>query len=281
MSAAQGEPELLVLPDERSVARAAAERLASALAAGVAARGVAHFATTGGSAPGPIYRELTDPGLASTVPWGSVHVWWSDDRFVPRDHPQSNVQLVDQILVNQAAYAGISGSGRVGSDVDIGLVPGVPIPVANIHPFPCTEAIGAGRGPEWCAARYATDLAELIPAVDGWPAFEAMLLGVGPDGHILSVFPGSEAFDRPELAIAVPAPTHVEPYLPRVTLNPAALDVARTLLVVVLGGAKAGVIGEVFGDDRDDRRWPAQRARRAGATWLLDEAAAAEIPARS
>jgi 6-phosphogluconolactonase len=78
--------------------------------------------------------------------------------------------------------------------------------------------------------------------------------------------------------LAIPAPTHIEPHVERVTLNPAVLGVARDLLAVATGSDKAPVLGQVFGDERDPRRWPAQLARRAGATWILDEAAAADLP---
>ena len=116
--------------------------------------------------------------------------------------------------------------------------------------------------------------------MDGWPAFDLMLLGVGDDGHILSVFPGSPALDATELALAIPAPTHIGPHLERVTLNPALVGAAVGVLVVVTGADKAATIGAIFGTDRDPRRWPAQLALRAGATWILDEAAAGGLPDR-
>ena len=77
--------------------------------------------------------------------------------------------------------------------------------------------------------------------------------------------------------MGVPAPTHVEPHLARVTLHPRVLEVARSVILVAHGAAKADVLADVLGDERDERRWPAQLARRAGATWFLDEAAATRI----
>jgi 6-phosphogluconolactonase/glucosamine-6-phosphate isomerase/deaminase len=94
----------------------------------------------------------------------------------------------------------------------------------------------------------------------------------------MSVFPGSATFDESAWALPVPAPTHVEPHVARLTLNPRVLDVARQVLVVVHGPAKADVVATIFGDERDARRWPAQLVRRPGVGWLLDEAAATRLP---
>ena len=106
--------------------------------------------------------------------------------------------------------------------------------------FPTGEAIGNGRGAAWCAATLAEDLRVAgLEQADGWPVFDLLLIGIGGDGHVLSVFPGSAALDSTELALAIPAPTHIEPHVERVTLNPAIVRVARELLAVVTGDEKA------------------------------------------
>ena len=94
---------------------------------------------------------------------------------------------------------------------------------------------------------------------------------------MLSVFPGSAALDSDQLALAIPAPTHIQPHLERVTLNPAVLGVAREVLVAAVGADKAPVLANVLGPERDPRRWPAQLAARDGATWILDTASAAQL----
>jgi 6-phosphogluconolactonase len=91
------------------------------------------------------------------------------------------------------------------------------------------------------------------------------------------VFPWSEAFDTDALALAIPAPTHIEPHVARVTLNPRVLSVARSILVVATGGAKAAILREVLQGDRDPRRLPAQLARTGDATWIVDVAAASAL----
>jgi 6-phosphogluconolactonase len=105
-----------------------------------------------------------------------------------------------------------------------------------------------------------------------------MILGVGPDGHILSVFPGSAVWDQAETVCAVPAPTHIEPHVARVTMHPRLVAAARAVLVIAAGGSKAANLGRAWTGD-DVRELPVRAARLGTATWFLDEAAAAEIPA--
>jgi len=259
----QGEPELTVTADLAEAAGAAAERIAAALMAAVERRGRADFCTTGGSITIPIYRLLAQPPLCDTMPWSQVHVWWGDDRYVPRGHPESNVTALDGVLLGGAP-------GERGS---------APLPAANIHPFPTDQAIAEYRDNSWCAARYAEEMARHLALAEGnWPVFDLALVGVGDDGHVLSVFPDSPALDRMDWAMGIPAPSHIGPHLPRMTVNPRLLE-ASPVLVVTWGEHKTEALGNVFGAERDERRWPVQRTRRTGAVWIVDEAAAAKIPA--
>jgi len=253
------EPEVLVYDDPDALAEAAAERVKAGIVAGVRERGAAHFAVSGGSSPVPLYRLLA---TRTDIPWVDVHLWWVDDRFVPPDHPDSNVALVRDTLLQ----------------ADVETTHGAPVPAHNVHPFPTLDGLQAGRGPGWVAETYAEEIGRHVPAEDGRPRFDVMLLGIGPDGHTMSVFPGSPALapDAP-LALAVPAPRDVEPHLPRVTLQAHVADDARTLLVLVPDGAKAAILARVLEGPRDEQALPAQVARRAGALWLLTRAAAAEL----
>lgn len=267
------EPEIIVAADADAASALAGDRITAALRTAVETRGRADWATTGGSTPVGIYRHLATPAHVSDAPWPFVHVWWGDDRFVPRDHALSNVKPLDDILLDVGGHQAGQSLGSAAATV--------PLPVANVHPFRTTEAIGAGRDAAACAAELAEELrAADLPLRAGWPAFDLVLLGLGGDGHVLSVFPGSAAFESDEWTLAIPAPTHIEPHVERVTLNPAVLAAAREVLVVVHGGGKSAVLGDIFGPGVDPRRWPAQLARREGATWILDEAAAANLPQR-
>jgi 6-phosphogluconolactonase len=269
---------ITILPDPEACARAAAGHIATSLAEAAAARGVAHWATTGGSTPAAIYRNLALPPLRGEIPWEQVQLWWGDERFVPADHPLSNVHIATSDLFEIGAQSGTSGTGSYGVDVDAGRTAGAPIHAGNVHQVPVGAAIAASEGPDWAAELYARELAsEGPPLEDGMPVFDLVLAGVGPDGHILSVFPGSETFDRNDVVLGVPAPAHVEPHVARVTLNPRIIPAARDVLIVVHGASKAAILADVLGGERDVRRWPAQLALREGATWILDEAAASSI----
>lgn len=258
----KGEADVVVAADPDGAAAEAAERIAAALIAAIERRGRADFCTTGGNTPIPIYRLLAQAPLVDSIPWSHVHIWWGDDRFVPRGHPESNVTSLDDVL--------LGGGGSSG---------GAPLPSANIHPFPTDRALAEYHDTHWCAARYAEEICSQVPMVDGnWPAFDLILVGVGDDGHVLSCFPNSPALDSMDWTMGLPAPSHIGPHLPRITINPRLLE-AAPVLVVTWGASKAEALGHVFGDIRDDRCWPVQRTRRTGALWIVDEAAAAKIPA--
>jgi 6-phosphogluconolactonase/glucosamine-6-phosphate isomerase/deaminase len=201
--------------------------------------------------------------LRDRIPWDRLHLWFGDDRFVPRSDQESNLEAVDAVLLAGDAAAGLEPA---------------PLPPGNVHPVPVDATLAAGGGPADAAASYETSLRAVLPAdAAGRPVFDAIIVGIGPDGHLLSVFPGSGAFDAPGWVVPVPAPTHVLPHVPRVSLTPGALDATQTLLPVAFGGGKAAILAAILDGPRDERRLPAQRARRTGATWVLDAAAAAEL----
>jgi 6-phosphogluconolactonase len=240
-------------PDE--VAEAAVEEFLTVVRAAIAERGVAHVALTGGSAVPGLYRRLAAPTPEQKLDWSHVELWWGDDRVAPPGDRHSNARAARETL----------------------LVRGSPATAARVFPFPVSLATAEGPGPEHAAEVYAAALRDRVPAgPDGLPVFDLVLLGMGADGHILSVFPGSPALapDAP-LVLAIPAPTHIEPHLPRLTLNPRLVAAARDVLVMCMGGAKAARVAEVLEGPLDVERLPAQLARGDNAVWLIDTDAAA------
>ncbi len=245
-----GQPRILVAAGPDAVARTAADLLVAALAAAVGAHGSAHVALTGGSSASGLYRQLSAPDRRAALDWSLVHCWFGDDRIVPLDHPDSNAGL---------AIAGLLGPG------------GPPIPPANLHPMLADIDPAAPDAGMAAAGSYAAALGSSVPMVDGVPSFDLLLLGMGPDGHVLSVFPDSPALAAGvPLVMPIPAPTHIGPAWPRVTLAPAVIGAARSVLLTAGGAAKAPTVIDVLGPVWDPVRLPAQLCRIDTATWLLD-----------
>jgi 6-phosphogluconolactonase len=249
--------DVLVAPDPVGIAEASVERIASWTKSALDERPSVHVALTGGSSAGHLYRELLKPRWQSGLPWDRVHFWWGDDRFVPSDSPDSNFGATFRELLFDG---------------------GLRVPGQNVHGIPVDTALADGRDIEWTANAYLSELRTELPRRHGLPAFDVILLGVGPDGHILSVFPDSPALaGGTPLVMAVPPPTTVDPKLPRVTLNPTLLDAASHVLAMVGGANKALVVEQILAGPRKPRELPAQLATGANATWILDRAAAAEL----
>jgi 6-phosphogluconolactonase len=250
---------LVVVSDARDVAEAAADRVAAVVGGAVEMRGVAHLALTGGSTAASLYRALSSrPGADRwTGSWSEA--WWGDERLVDRTDPLSNARApLETILA--------PGTG-------LGLDP------RRIHPFPIDEARATGNGAAWIASTYAARLRERVPAgEDGTPILDLILLGMGSDGHILSCFPCGAALDPAgPIVLDVPAPTHIEPQVARVTLHTRLVTAARAVLVMCPGAAKAQRVAEVLEGPFEPERLPAQLARGPNATWILDTAAAAKL----
>lgn len=246
---------VIVSEDRAHIALRALDLLTTQLSAAVGLRGEAHLALTGGSSASALYTALRSQRRARRVPWSRVHVWQGDERFAPKSDGDSNWAPAT------AEWLALDGG------------PG--IPDRQLHPVPVSAVIAEGGDAKLAAARYSAEIERVLPRRDDIPAFDVVLLGVGGDGHILSVFPRSAALaEARAAAVDIPAPTHIEPHQPRVTLAPRLLGAAGLILVMVPGATKSSVLAEVFGAARDPSRWPAQTALRANAVWLLDRESA-------
>lgn len=200
---------LETFPSPAALAREAADAVVAGLAAGLAARGSATLVATGGRSPAPVYDLLS----ASLLDWGKIAVTLSDDRFVSPHDPDSNERLVrERLLAGHAASARFVPLSRQAADPQ-------------------------------AAAR----LAE--PEVRALGGFDVVLLGMGEDGHVASLIPGSPVLDRgmdpagPDLVMGVPAGVGSPP-LARVTLTLPALLQARLTLILVSGATKRAVLAE-------------------------------------
>lgn len=253
-------PKLELATGPIELANRAADSVCAQLKGAISERGCAHIALTGGSSPAKLYTNLRREPWSSRVDWSRVILWMGDDRFVASDDPNSNAGMARRLLF----------------DSKPGDPPALPVLPENVRFFPVDAAQTRPNGPGWAAAEYAR---EIQAAIEGSPpVFDIVLLGLGADGHILSVFPGSAAFDPDAaLAMAIPAPTHIEPHLPRLTLNPAIVPSARTVIVMAQGEGKAAIVRAVLTEPYDPQRLPGQLAAGENAQWFLDDRAAAEI----
>ena len=127
--------------------------------------------------------------------------------------------------------------------------------------------MNAGTGPDGAAAAYADEILGIVPSSSGVPVFDVVLLGIGGDGHLLSVFPGSAALDaEAPLAMGIPAPTHIQPHLPRVTFSPSILRLAGHVMPITAGAGKAEILGSISGPSgtrcAGRPSWPCAATRR-------------------
>jgi 6-phosphogluconolactonase len=233
--------EMLVLADAASVAEHAAAWL---LDAARAARGRFAIALSGGATPRALYERLAEPPYRDTFPWSRVHWFWGDERFVPHDDPLSNYRMVRAALLAHA-----------------------PIPAANIHAIP-TERLD----PTQAAAAYERELKAFYGAENldpTRPLFDVTLLGLGPDGHTASLFPGTAVLaERDHWAVAVVGAKSEA----RITLTYPALESSRRAAFLVVGGEKRAILSRL----RDgDEALPAARLRPVGSLCIFADAAAA------
>ena len=274
-------PTVVVHRDPTVLANAVAARLVTGIVDAQAYGSAASIVVPGGGIGIASLRALRDSPARPAVDWRREDLWWGDERFVPIDHPQSNAGLAYALLLAVSEKAGLSGDGGQFDDVAAGDVPALPIDPGNVHPVEVEEALSDDQPVDLAAQVYLREMSRYMPlARGGVPVFDVILAGIGPDGHIFSLFPGSPglALDAP-IVLGVPAPEHVEPHIARVTLAARVLPVAHLVLVMSSGSEKAEILAKVMGDDRDVAHWPAQAALVPNAVWVLDRAAAAEVAA--
>lgn len=237
---------------KEALARAAAEEVTRLAAAAVRERGRATVALAGGSTPEAMYRLLADePAFRARFPWGQTHFFFSDERHVPPEHKDSNYRMADEALLKKVAAQCPSG---------------------NIHRIPA-EHPDASQA----ASQYEAELRAFFGA-GGVPRFDLILLGMGPDGHTASLFPGTTGLRETEKLVAAAWVDKLSTY--RITFTPPLLAAAGAILFLAAGAEKAEVLRIVLEGAPEYDRYPSQRvtAENANARWLVDEAAAARLP---
>jgi 6-phosphogluconolactonase len=233
----------IVVADPAALADAAARRLMTRIEANPNRIAIC---LTGGSSPKRLYQLLASEAYAKRIPWDRVHWFIGDERFVPPSDPLNNISMARGIFLDHFA------------------------PKGHIHPIPTNAAT-----PDESARRYESELQSFYGAGDLEPArplFDLVLMGVGPDGHTASLFPGYPALNETQRWVVGVPKAHVEPFVPRVTLTLPALASCREMLFELAGAEKRAILARLSKDES----LPANRARSIGETVLLVDQAAVD-----
>jgi 6-phosphogluconolactonase len=244
--------DVVVHADTGVLAEAVAARLLVRLVDAQAARGQASLVLTGGRVAGEVYRALAASPARHAVDWSRVDLWWGDERFLPESDPRRNATQAAPVLA------------------------ALPLDPSRVHPMPASDGPD-GADPEAAAARYAHQLA-LAGHPAPLPHFDVLLLGLGEDGHVASIFPEHPATYETRTVCAVRGAPKPPPV--RITLSLPAIRHAEQVWLVAAGTEKAGAVNLAFSGG-GPTQVPAAGVHGVDRTlWLLDRAAAAQVAPR-
>ncbi|MFC7931245.1 6-phosphogluconolactonase [Streptomyces cinereoruber] len=247
-------PQLVVHRDKELMAQAAAARLITRIVDAQAARGSASVVLTGGRNGNGLLAALGSAPARDAVDWSRLDLWWGDERYLPDGDPERNVTQAREALLDR-----------------------VPLDPARVHAMPASDG-PYGDDVEAAAAAYAEELAAAAgPGDGGVPAFDVLMLGVGPDTHVASLFPELPAVHETERTVVgvrgAPKPPPV-----RISLTLPAIRAAREVWLLAAGEDKAKAAALAL-SGAGELQAPAAGARgRSRTLWLLDSAAASELP---
>lgn len=242
--------EIRVFANAEELSQAAATEFVGRANDAVKARGIFTISLAGGSTPKSLYTLLSTQSWREQVPWNKVHFFWGDERHVPPDHPDSNYRMVEERLLSQ-----------------------VPVPPENVHRIK-TENPDANQ----VADEYEQELRHFFKLTGNeLPRFDLVLLGMGPDGHTASIFPGTSVIHEQQRLVAAPWVEKFNSY--RVTLTPPVLNNAAGVIFFVNGSEKAETLQAVLEGDYQPEHFPSQIIRPTNGTilWMVDRAAASRL----
>jgi 6-phosphogluconolactonase len=236
-------PTLLHLPDADAMAEHAAVLLADALHEAVATRGEAHLAISGGNTPRHLFALLASDVWRTRLPWPKTHVWWADERIVPPEHAESNYGEAQRALLQHVA-----------------------VPAEQVHrirgELTAEQAMDAYRGA----------LQQHLPG----HTLDAVLLGLGTDGHVASLFPWQRRFDEMNKPVIAVSGGYQGRPAQRVSLTPFVFNRSRHVIFMVSGAGKAAALAATLVGPRNPSEYPAQMisAWHGQTHWLIDAEAA-------
>jgi 6-phosphogluconolactonase len=238
--------QLVVCRDAASLGHKAAEHFVASAKDSIASRGRFSVALSGGSTPRTMFAILAEEPLRSQVPWESTFLFWSDERTVPPDHPDSNYKMAYDTLISR-----------------------VPLPEANIH------RMRGEDDPTKAADEYQAELARFFGP--GWPRFDLVLLGMGDDGHTASLFPGTAGLAITDRQVAANYVPRMNTY--RITFTFPTINAAATVSFLVSGKSKAKILKTVLEDRRRPEPLPSQLIAPTNGEllWMTDRDAVSEL----
>jgi len=202
---------------------------------------------SGGNTPRPMYRLLGSEPYISEIPWRQVHIFWVDERVTPYDSDYSNYGIARREFLAQ-----------------------IPIPSQNVHP------VLVDRDAEASASTYEQEIMGFFSLPPGHcPSFDALFLGLGEDGHIASLFPKQSGRDHPQRLII--STQGGKPSLPRVTMTPRLINNSKSIIFLVSGRQKAGVVRDTL--ERRNPTLPSVKISpsKGSLTWIVDREAASGL----
>lgn len=239
---------LMVYPDKETLSQAAAEYVARLAHESIVTRGRFTIALSGGTTPKALYGLLGDTPYREQIDWTSVEIFWSDERCVPPDDPESNYALAHEQLLSK-----------------------IPIPATQVHRMPADQA-----DRDAASLAYTQEMQRAF-GTNGIPSFDLLQLGMGPEGHTCSLFPHQPSLhEQTRLVMPVSVP---KPPPDRLTFTPPLLNAARNVLFLVTDAEKAEAVQAVLEGAYEPDEYPSQIVRppHGEVVWMLDTDAAARL----
>jgi len=239
-------PAVEILTDADELASRAAQLVLDHSLKSTSSKETFSIGLSGGSTPKTLYQLLADPDedFRNRFPWGHTHFFWTDERHVGPDSPDSNYRMAYDAMLAR-----------------------VQVPQANIH-----RVFGELKNAERAATDYEKELKKFLGQS---PTLDLVLLGMGADGHTASIFPGSEVLNEREQLVAAPWVDKLNSY--RITMTLPILNNANAVLFLVSGKEKAEMLSQVLRGTRNQYPVEAIQPTNGSLSWLVDSAAASEL----
>ncbi len=241
-------PEVKRFPNLKELGNSTAELVLKVAEEAVAERGAFMMAVSGGDTPKALFEVLAEAPYKERIPWDKVHLFWVDERCVSDEHPESNFNVAFMSMISK-----------------------VPLLTRNVRPI--LTSLGADEETAKMYEQLLRSAFDMEAAEGGFPSFDMILLGIGPDGHTASIFPDSGTLQESgKWVVAVPPPS-IEPAVERITMTLPIINNARNVAFLVSGKGKKETVQAILNDrETAAEKYPAAQVNPSGNLyWFLDE----------